>query len=124
LNGVPDHLLGFFVRLAFDARIEVDVDHPRADRLEVRLLLIRAPQAIGAAQPLVRRVVLMQPLRGVHHIGAMALEPIRGELPGLLIELLLLELHRYPHLLDAALLPVNLADEDDDEDQENRGDEA
>jgi hypothetical protein len=51
LNGVLDHLLGFFIRLAFDAGIQVDVDHPRADRLEVRLLLIRAPQATGAPQP-------------------------------------------------------------------------
>ena len=49
LNGVLDHLLGFFVGLAFDARVQVDVDDPRADRLEVRLLLI------GRQRPSARR---------------------------------------------------------------------
>ena len=124
LNGVLDQLLGFFVGLALDARVQIDVDDPGAERLEVRLLLIGAPQAVGAAQAFVRRVVLMQPLRGLHHVGAMSLQPLRGQFAGLFVELPLLELHRELQLLNPPLLPVDLADQDDHDDDKDGGEET
>ena len=124
LNGVLDQLLGFLVGLAFDARVQIDVDDPGAERLEVRLLLIGAPQAVGAAQAFIGRVVLMQPLRRLHHVGAMALQLFRGQLAGLLVELPLLELHRKLQLLNPPLLPVDLADQDDNDDDKDGGEET
>jgi len=86
--------------------------------------LIGAPQAVGAAQSFVRGVILVQPLRGLHHVRAVPLQFLGGQLAGLLVELPLLEVHGELHLRDAPLLPVHLADQDDDDDDKDRGDEA
>ena len=89
-----------------------------------RLFLIVAPQAVGAPQSLVGRVVLVQPLRRLHHVCAVPLQFFNRQFPGLLVELFLLELLRELHLRDAPLLPVDLADQDDDDNHEDGSDEA
>ena len=66
----------------------------------------------------------MQPLRGLHHVAALVLEPLGGELADLRVELALLEFHRDCSCAMRRLLPVDLADQDDNDDEQDGGEEA
>src|SRR5688572_14846905 len=74
------HLLArFFFRRAFDAGLQIDVEHPHADRFAVGPIRRGVDQATRPLQAVLRSVELVEPLNDRHHLFAAELEFFRGQ---------------------------------------------
>src|SRR5688572_2707815 len=79
LHLIDDGLASFGVRLPCQPRLQIDIENPHADRLAVRFVEIRSPEARWTLQSIRRPVEIVQPLDcGDHLLAPKCLEPFGG----------------------------------------------
>jgi hypothetical protein len=66
----------------------------------------------------------VKPLRRLQDVAALVLHSLGGKLADLRIELALLEIHRRLQLRYPTVLPVDLAEQDDDDNEQDGGQET